>query len=917
MVFEFEHLGKRYRVTRFPTQERAKKRGEGTRKEQTEGSLEELDSGEVLAAKATDVTAAVQEMLRCDVDQFRQTVVLPQGAFRRVVTDHKARRTILATIFQTRRFARLADRLKAMSAELVREGQALEKERSALLEGAGAQNAAAFAEFVEGAASEERAAATKKDAADEARNAAFKAKTDGEHLSGEFDRAEQLRARRQELDAKADEVAAWRERAARAQRAAKLAGDRDHLDTKRDEVAKLTEQVAQAREALAATEREVEAARVAEAQLEERRSDLDAAEQRYQNLRALKPQVDSVAEKRAQHGELAEAVKVAEKAVEGATARVQESEERLKAATEERKELRPQAAREPEAREAVARLAADLAALDKIGGLRQELAGVEAVLHELEAGEDSLARFTQAVREHAPGLLAGALTDDEPCPVCGSVHHPSPAVAHGGVEALEQAFQTFGESAARAEVQKAKAESLRATMQQVALDREWGEAVPDRDAVEAAGRDAEEERARLAAATERIEVIDTEVETLNEVLPGQRGALADANRSAENARTTLREIDAAVDAVLAGLADEHRDPEAFQEALSSAEAGHRALKEQFDAAAERTARAAEKNKVASARLTTLEGQAETADEALERLRETFAEKLAREGFADRADFEAASLPEDDLAALTEQVKTHDEEVASVGRALTELAAKLKGELRPDLEALNTAHGEARTAYEEAEQAWTQAWKRSSELTNAWTRFQALEREQAELRERATAAKRLSDTANGQLTGRARVDFETFVLQSIFHQVLQTANHHLHHMTGGRYSLHLRMDDSASSRGLELDVSDHASGGEMREVRTLSGGEGFMASLSLALALSEIAQQQSGGSELGALFVDEGFGSLDQRTLAQVVEILRGLQEDHRMVGVISHVDDLKRSIPVQLLVEPAERGSRIRMSLNA
>ncbi len=162
-----------------------------------------------------------------------------------------------------------------------------------------------------------------------------------------------------------------------------------------------------------------------------------------------------------------------------------------------------------------------------------------------------------------------------------------------------------------------------------------------------------------------------------------------------------------------------------------------------------------------------------------------------------------------------------------------------------------------------------------------------------------------------------MDFETFVLQSIFHQVLQTANHHLHHMTGGRYSLHLRMDDSASARGLELDVSDHASGGDMREVRTLSGGEGFMASLSLALALSEIAQQQSGGSELGALFVDEGFGSLDQRTLAQVVEILRGLQEDHRMVGVISHVDDLKRSIPVQLLVEPAERGSRIRVSLNA
>jgi exonuclease SbcC len=313
----------------------------------------------------------------------------------------------------------------------------------------------------------------------------------------------------------------------------------------------------------------------------------------------------------------------------------------------------------------------------------------------------------------------------------------------------------------------------------------------------------------------------------------------------------------------------------------------------------------------------LEGQATTADEALERLRQAFAQKLAREGFADRDEVEAAALPEDDLEGLIEQVKDHEQEVATVGHRLTELTAKLEGKERPDLDVLTAAYEQAETAFGESEQGWTEAWKRSSELTKAWTRFQAIGREQAELRERATAARRLSDTANGQLTGRARVDFETFVLQSIFHQVLQTANHHLHHMTGGRYSLYLRMDESASSRGLELDVSDHASGGEMREVRTLSGGEGFMASLSLALALSEIAQQQSGGSELGALFVDEGFGSLDQRTLAQVVEILRGLQEDHRMVGVISHVDDLKRSIPVQLLVEPAERGSRIRMSLNA
>src|SRR5690606_9551313 len=108
VVLEFEHLGTHYRVTRQPTQEVAKVRGDGTRTRQADATLEDLDSGVVVAAKVRDVTAAVKEMLRCDVDQFRQTVVLPQGDFRRVVTDDSARRAILTRIFRTQKFERVA-----------------------------------------------------------------------------------------------------------------------------------------------------------------------------------------------------------------------------------------------------------------------------------------------------------------------------------------------------------------------------------------------------------------------------------------------------------------------------------------------------------------------------------------------------------------------------------------------------------------------------------------------------------------------------------------------------------------------------------------------------------------------------------------------------------------------------------------
>jgi DNA repair protein SbcC/Rad50 len=179
-------------------------------------------------------------------------------------------------------------------------------------------------------------------------------------------------------------------------------------------------------------------------------------------------------------------------------------------------------------------------------------------------------------------------------------------------------------------------------------------------------------------------------------------------------------------------------------------------------------------------------------------------------------------------------------------------------------------------------------------------------------DRVNAADKLASLAAGRLTGRAKIDFETFVLQSIVADVLSIANHHLHRMTDGRYSLHLvTREDEATLRGLKLEVADNLSGGERRPVHTLSGGEGFLASLALALALSESAQRSSGASELGALFIDEGFGSLDASALDTVVAVLRTLPASGRLVGVITHVDEMKRRIPAQLRVERQAVGSRV------
>jgi DNA repair protein SbcC/Rad50 len=170
--------------------------------------------------------------------------------------------------------------------------------------------------------------------------------------------------------------------------------------------------------------------------------------------------------------------------------------------------------------------------------------------------------------------------------------------------------------------------------------------------------------------------------------------------------------------------------------------------------------------------------------------------------------------------------------------------------------------------------------------------------------------------NGTAAGQVRIDLQTYVLKRIMRTVLMHANGHMQRMTGGRYQLRLReQSDELRAHGLGLDVEDRHAGGARRKVTTLSGGEGFQASLALALGLSETAQRTSGAVELGALFIDEGFGSLDAQALDEVVKILRELPSvEGRLVGVITHVEDLKRRIDAQVLVTRDGVGSRLAVS---
>ncbi len=162
---------------------------------------------------------------------------------------------------------------------------------------------------------------------------------------------------------------------------------------------------------------------------------------------------------------------------------------------------------------------------------------------------------------------------------------------------------------------------------------------------------------------------------------------------------------------------------------------------------------------------------------------------------------------------------------------------------------------------------------------------------------------LSNTANGQVTGKPKIELETYVQMAYFERILRRANVRLMTMSQGQYELKRREDaeNKKEKAGLDLNVIDHYNGSE-RSVRTLSGGESFQAALSLALGLSDEIQSMAGGIQIDTMFVDEGFGSLDEAALSQALKALANLADKNRMVGIISHVAELKDSINKKILV---------------
>ncbi|MFG2196366.1 AAA family ATPase [Streptomyces sp. NPDC048639] len=936
---------RRLEITRRPEQLRPKKRGEGLTRDKaqtwlreriapgTEGSGGSGGPGgewKALSRSHQEVGEEIGQLLGMSREQFCQVVLLPQGDFARFLrADAEARAHLLGRLFDTRRFAAVEERL----AELRR---AAEKKVSS-----GDERLLALAHRMTQAAGDSpdlrdhplpELAPGEPGLAEAVLQWAAIARTSARErdtIAGAAVRAAEVDHGQAQRHAEGvRELAALQERHAEARRrAAVLETHRDEADRVRARMdrARSAEKVVPALELRDAAEREH---RSAAAVLEECRSALAREADALPTAREADALPTGLAdagadrlaalerELREELGGLAAGRRAEERAARTAAERagldrearsddgvLREAEGWLAAWEPVRDRLRQRIDRAQEAATRAEQLGGQVAQAVQRLEAAEEHERLAAGLGRAEEQMERARSRTSGAREHWLDLkerrlagiaaeLAAGLRSGEACKVCGATEHPEPARAaddHVDRAAEDHALQMYQQADADREVADGRVRALRESLTAARSAAGDTPVAGLRDEVQALRRSHADARATAADAHDAREAL-ARAEREYEL---RRAAQQEAGRRA-SARASRREV---LDAQLAEAEGEVK--RARGDASSVA-----------DRAARLERRAALMGEAATA--------VRTAESAARRLKEAdarLADVAYRAKFDTPAAAAAAVLDGAQWRELQHRLDQWQAEKASVMAELADHRLASAADRPPaDTAAAQAAVDAATRRLRTASAAESAAATRCTELDAIGTEAEAGARRLAPLRREYDRVARLAGLAAGtSAENERRMRLESYVLAARLEQVAAAASARLQRMSSGRYTL-VHSDARTSGRGrsgLGLHVIDAWTGSE-RDTVSLSGGETFFASLSLALGLADVVTEEAGGTRLDTLFIDEGFGSLDEQTLDDVLDVLDSLRERDRTVGIVSHVADLRMRIPAQLEVTKTRTGSALR-----
>lgn len=476
----------------------------------------------------------------------------------------------------------------------------------------------------------------------------------------------------------------------------------------------------------------------------------------------------------------------------------------------------------------------------------------------------------EAFLKEQAGILAENLSAGCPCPVCGSTVHPDPA-------------KLSDHAVTELEVEQAK--KTRAAAEE------------KRDLAYAAFEAEKTEKQKLAQAVEKEEADFVLAQT---IAKQQR-------KEAEQNYVSLQKI-----------AEQIREKLVYP-SLAEAKKQYAAMQKALEAAEQEIAKKRQKVSELAEAMNTLKGQKlaeeenqKTAKKLAVKTEKEYAKLLEKSGFVSEETYHLAILPERSRSKLEREEKEYESQCLRQQSEQKLLEKQVSGKTYTDTSELNEQLKAEKQALKETEKTYMELHTAYENDRSVLQNCAVYLEKGKKLESEDQVIKSLSKTANGRLSGSAKIDFETYIQRQYFKQIIHEANKRLLTMSNHQFILKLKEEANTgrkTNEGLDLSVYSLVTDSE-RDVKTLSGGESFLAALAMALGLSDIVERSAGAIHPDMMFIDEGFGSLDAQSRQQAIEVLAELAGDSRMVGIISHVTELKEQIDRKLVVSRTDKGSR-------
>ncbi|EGR3149770.1 SMC family ATPase [Vibrio parahaemolyticus] len=930
VTLDFSLHGKVYRVTRAPEQEAPKARGEGLTVRKHTASLYELGETEkLITSKTTQVKTEITNIIGLNETQFRQVMVLPQGKFRELLlATSKEREEIFGQLFETDIYKKIEYALKDKASSISKAKDEFDNQIRGALQVAGVTSEAELTEQRE-TLSVQFASAQKREQESLAQLNAVKTEIQkAETLSNEFKKREQAEAALHLHLQQTETISAHQLQLDNAKKASRIELPYIKLQNAAQQVQDLNQKVAVLSQDLKAADDVLKTKEQAFQQAKEQANRVPRlTEQQYQ-LESMK-------------GKLVEKVEL-DSAIAAGLQQKSEFEETLKKYIVFREKLTQDALQAQKVLEQARIDVASIGSVDaeikqqqrlmsdlqKLGNLNQELSKLDVLTSSKQASVTQAKSYYENLQREADALelswhnaqaavLALRLQTGEQCPVCGSTEHPQPA-------------QFVGDEVTKEQVQQARHKEREAqiTLNQLSNQLEQHNIAIAQytqqieQMVSELGQNANLELQALQASihqlNERLQhlnamniaQLEQSVNELNQRCLVGEGKINDLQNQMAANESTIKANQQQLAKLSASLGDKYTSLEQLENDLTQIHKQIVELNNGLESAQVQLQKAVLAKSNVDSRLTTHQQWLLEANSRLEDAKTEWESALKTSAFADEAHFLQSKVSEQQTQTWQQEIDNFKQTQIQLEQTLADLNQALKAVDKPNLEALNVSLSTAQNSYLEIRNQLDSTRSLFEGLEKVRNEISNLHDKNRKLEEEYKVFGTLYDVASGK-TG-SRISLHRFVLGVLLDDVLIQASQRLSLMSKGRYILARKTEGfkGAAGRGLDLVVEDGYTG-KMRDVATLSGGESFMAALALALGLSDVVQSYSGGIRLDTLFIDEGFGSLDPESLDLAIQTLVDLQQTGRMIGVISHVSELKEQMALRIDVEPSRFGSTV------